>query len=168
MIVYEPDNFFLDPKNKPDAIAQFSKEALKFLGGSYGYNHKKSGVIFNYYLRGKAPHLLNISGAFVADNFYLLKSKHEFSDKFVWLLMNCKQYSEAILKAGRPQGNGLKKIQLFEYRDVAIPDWRNFSEEGKVKLERPASEAKDSGILTTKINQAEAIIDREMSLAAVT
>lgn len=168
LIVCEPDNFFLDPKKKPDAISQLPEEALKILGENYGYNHKKSGVIFNYYLRGKAPHLLNISGAFVADNFYLLKSKHEFSDKFVWLLMNCKQYTEAILKAARPQGNGLNKIQLFEYRNVAIPDWRNFSEEGKVKLERLASEAKNRGVLKTKINQAEAIIDREMSLAAVT
>jgi hypothetical protein len=38
--------------------------------------------------------------------------------------MNSDEYLDRLVAAARNQGNGLKKLQLYEYRQVLLPDWR--------------------------------------------
>jgi hypothetical protein len=38
--------------------------------------------------------------------------------------LNSEKYLEPIVLASRNQGSGLQKLQLFEYKNVVVPDWR--------------------------------------------
>lgn len=89
---------------------------------------RSARVIFNYYLRHSPRHLWNVSGATVSDNFLLLRSS-ELSEETLWLIMNSTIVADEIMRAAKPQGSGLRKLQVYQYREVAVPDWRLFSAE---------------------------------------
>lgn len=81
---------------------------------------KWSPIVFNYYLRNRPRHLLNPSRIF-SDNFYGLYP--HTGDAYAWLaILNSTVVAREILNHSRNQGGGLRKIQLYEYRDVRIPD----------------------------------------------
>lgn len=78
-------------------------------------------IVFNYYLRNRPRHIHNPTRPY-SDNFYGLIPRGAVSE-FAWLaLLNSTAVASAICHAGRNQGNGLLKIQLFEYRNVVIPN----------------------------------------------
>src|SRR5699024_7423879 len=81
--------------------------------------HKKYSppIIFNYYVRSNPRHLLNKNNLPVADNFYGI-SPNDFPIKMAWLLLNTDIYLNCILSNSRSQGNGLRKLQLYEYRNA--------------------------------------------------
>jgi hypothetical protein len=81
-------------------------------------------ILFNYYIRNSPRHLWNVSNATVADNFYVSAPTDEFPAEVAWLLLNSEKYLEPIVLASRNQGSGLQKLQLFEYKNVVVPDWR--------------------------------------------
>jgi len=83
----------------------------------------KGPIIFNYYLRNSPRHLWNPANIAVADNFYVSSPKIEFPTEVAWLLLNSKSYLSRIIKAARNQGNGLLKLQLYEYKSVSVPNW---------------------------------------------
>jgi hypothetical protein len=80
-------------------------------------------LLFNYYLRNRPRHLLNSGRAF-ADNFYGLTPRFPLSDLAALALVNSTWFCTEILTRARNQGSGLAKIQLFEYRQARLPDWR--------------------------------------------
>lgn len=82
-------------------------------------------IIFNYYVRGEPRHLLNEALIPVADNFFAAKPIG-ISSRAAWLLLNTDVYRDALLQAARNQGNGLVKLQLYEYKGARVPDWRRF------------------------------------------
>lgn len=97
-------------------------------------NGVKGPILFNYYLRANPRHLWNPDETAVSDNFYASYSKAGFPHEAAWLLLNSDRYLSAIKKAGRNQGNGLVKLQLFEYKNARVPDWRRFTPKQVVRL----------------------------------
>ncbi len=140
---------FLMKQRKPDCLLATSdsrayfidnvddKKLLKWLesrinNGSENLtrlSHKKvSGpILFNYYIRNNPRHLWNVNMDVVADNFYVGSTKNEFPNSVAWLLLNSDIFLESILLSGRNQGSGLKKLQLYEYKDAVVPDWRKIT-----------------------------------------
>lgn len=82
-------------------------------------------IIFNYYLRNRPRHIYNPNRAY-SDNFYGLQVKNDFLFTYLAVL-NSTSVCVEILANSRNQGNGLAKIQLFEYRNVCIPDLEAFN-----------------------------------------
>lgn len=113
-------------------------------------------ILFNYYMRNRPRHIFNPSRAY-SDNFYGLMAKEGFSPFAALATLNSTAICAEILARARNQGNGLAKIQLFEYRNVYVPnlarcsknDVRRLDVLGKKLLARrqPAAET------TAKIDQ---------------
>lgn len=78
-------------------------------------------VLFNYYIRKRPKHIYNSSRVY-ADNFYGLTPPEGISPFAVLASLNSTAVCEQVLACARNQGNGLAKIQLFEYRGVHAPD----------------------------------------------
>lgn len=91
-------------------------------------------VVFNYYIRNRPRHISNLRHRY-ADNFYGMTPKGEESP-FTYLgLMNSTAVCTEILAHARNQGDGLAKIQLFEYRQVLIPSLRALDGPSKESLQ---------------------------------
>lgn len=102
------------------------------------YVHRKAPiapVIFNYYLRHRPKHILNPSRGY-ADNFYGLTARSPTDPLILLALLNATCVCVEILAHGRNQGNGLRKVQLYEYRGIPIPDWTLFSNPTLARLMR--------------------------------
>jgi hypothetical protein len=78
-------------------------------------------IVFNYYLRNRPRHIFNPSRAY-SDNFYGLTPRDEIFPLAILASLNSTAVCFDILTRGRNQGNGLLKIQLFEYREVRVPN----------------------------------------------
>lgn len=83
-------------------------------------------VVFNYFIRNDTRHLLNLNETPVSDNFYCAKFETPEDAIVFWCIMNTDYCKRKLLEESRPQGNGLRKLQLFEYARVRIPDFRKF------------------------------------------
>jgi methylase of polypeptide subunit release factors len=90
-------------------------------------------IVFNYYVRNRPRHLFNPDGVPVADNFYAIEPK-EISREAAWLLLNSSAFLDPIVNAGKSQGNGLTKLQVYAYRRAIVPDWRRIRDDGKAEL----------------------------------
>ncbi len=85
-------------------------------------------LLFNYYLRNRPRHIYNPSRAY-SDNFYGLTPLTEVSP-LAWLaVLNSTAVCAEIMAHSRNQGSGLAKIQLFEYREICVPDIRSCTDE---------------------------------------
>jgi len=83
-------------------------------------------IVFNYYLRNRPKHVWNPRLAY-SDNFYGLRAREPISP-LAWLaVLNSTATCLEIFYRSRNQGNGLAKIQLYEYREASVPDLRNCS-----------------------------------------
>lgn len=80
-------------------------------------------IVFNYYIRSRPRHIYNPKHGY-SDNFYGLADPEGIPTLASLALMNSTAVSVEILVRSRNQGNGLSKIQLFEYREAFIPDPR--------------------------------------------
>lgn len=91
------------------------------------YVHRKgewAPIIFNYYVRNRPRHIYNPNRVY-SDNFYGISLRVEGS-VFAWFaVLNATSTCVEILRNSRSQGNGLFKIQLYEYRRVNVADIRN-------------------------------------------
>jgi hypothetical protein len=108
--------------------------------------------LFNYYLRHRPRHLHNPHRAY-ADNFYGLTPTFPIAPHAALALLNSTCFCVEILSQARNQGNGLAKVQLYEYRRARLPDWRLFSEAGLRRLERGGGE------LTAGTTTPEAVLE---------
>jgi hypothetical protein len=96
-------------------------------------------IIFNYYMRHRPKHILNRRHAY-SDNFYGLTARTRISP-VAWLsALNSTATCIEILSRARNQGNGLAKVQLFEYRNAHIPDLQQCSRSDVKKFEQLGSE----------------------------
>ena len=93
---------------------------------------KKGNILLNYYIRSEVRHLYNRHNLIVSDNFYVSSAKNRFPDELAWLLLNSNLYKTNIINSARNQGNGLKKLQAYEYKSAIVPDWRNIKK-GKIE-----------------------------------
>lgn len=122
---------------KPDTQAYFSGDEalLAWLGArAHSQGHKlgkaqlrpvRAPIAFNYYIRKAPRHLWNAPDVALADNFYASHTTGGFPAQAAWLLLNSDAYLERLVAAARNQGSGLLKLQLYEYKQVRVPDWRN-------------------------------------------
>jgi len=97
----------------------------------------RAKIIFNYYIRSTPRHYLNPYDLPIADNFYAISPKG-LDFRCAWFLLNSSYYKNAIMKAGRPQGNGLHKVQVYEYKSAIVPDWRCLSNKELGELQNMA------------------------------
>lgn len=81
----------------------------------------RAPILFNYYLRNRPRHIYNPDRAY-SDNFYGLIMKNGISPLAALASLNSTAVCAAIFAGARNQGNGLAKIQLFEYRQVCVPN----------------------------------------------
>lgn len=115
--------------NSP-AVAEWLKERAGKNGvhlPQVSVNAVRGQIAFNYYIRNAPRHLWNKNGVAIADNFYVSTTTECFPAEVAWLLLNSDKYLDRLVSAARNQGSGLKKLQLYEYRQVQLPDWRNLS-----------------------------------------
>ena len=91
-------------------------------------------VIFNYYLRTRVRHILNLESLPASDNFYCLQFQDSDDAMRFWVVSNSQHVQRALIESSRPQGSGLRKLQLYEYSLVQVPDFRAFSEHFQGKL----------------------------------
>lgn len=80
------------------------------------------GIIFNYYLR-EGPRFFMVTGdQRVSDNFICISSS-TIPMEATWLILNSTKYRDRIFESAGAQGSGLRKLQVYSFRDVMVPDW---------------------------------------------
>ncbi len=99
------------------------------------------GILFNYYLRANVRHLINESRISASDNFYCIDPLDRADLRVHWFLANSEQYLNLLIKASRPQGSGLRKLQLYEYCSVPFPNYKLFRESDFSSIANVAAKA---------------------------
>jgi len=90
--------------------------------------------IFNYYLRNNIDFIYNPNKHLSSDNFYSVNI--EYSELAYLAILNSSFTRLNILNNSRSQGNGLRKIQLYEFREVKVIDIKNISSKSINELEK--------------------------------
>lgn len=124
------------------------------------YCHKpyKAPILFNYYIRNNPRHLYNKHLYPIADNFYGIVPKR-ITNEVAWILLNTKIYQDAIIREGRTQGNGLIKVQLYEYKNANVPNWLLFDDNLLLNLQEIADKALNNESLMQKyIDEVDSIL----------
>lgn len=100
----------------------------------YTIKIKSSGnFIFNYYLRNNIDFIYNPNKHLSSDNFYSVNIEH--SELAYVAILNSSLTRLNILNNSRSQGNGLRKIQLYEFKEVKVIDIKNISSKSINELE---------------------------------
>lgn len=94
----------------------------------------RGNFIFNYYLRNNVDFLYNPNKHLSSDNFYSLNIEH--SELVHLAILNSSFTRLNVLNHSRNQGNGLRKIQLYEFREVKIIDVEKLSNHSSNELEK--------------------------------
>jgi len=100
----------------------------------------KGPIVFNYYMRKAPRHLWNPDNIAVADNFYVSTPKNNFPSEVAWFLLNSNVYISKLRAAARNQGNGLLKLQLYEYKNARVPDWNRLPKRKIASLSKMAKD----------------------------
>lgn len=90
--------------------------------------------IFNYYLRNNIDFIYNPNKYLSSDNFYSVNIAH--SELAYLSILNSSFTRLNILNNSRSQGNGLRKIQLYEFKEIKIIDVKKLSSQSIKELER--------------------------------
>jgi adenine-specific DNA-methyltransferase len=122
--------------------------------------------LFNYYLRNRPRHLYNPSRAY-ADNLYGLTPLYPIEPLAALALLNATCFCVEILAQARNQGSGLAKVQLYEYRQARLPDYRRFSKAGLRRLKRCGARLASSGEAGANLAEIDALIADELGQAAL-
>lgn len=110
------------------------KRAIETKRDWYKINLKVRGnFIFNYYLRNNIDFIYNPNNFLSSDNFYILNIKDNELANFA--ILNSSFTRLCTLSNSRSQGNGLRKIQLYEFKEVKVIDVNKLSKHTIKKLE---------------------------------
>jgi predicted Fe-Mo cluster-binding NifX family protein len=100
----------------------------------YTIKVKSSGnFIFNYYLRNNIDFIYNPNKHLSSDNFYSVNIEH--SELTYLAILNSSLTRLNILNNSRSQGNGLRKIQLYEFKEIKVINIKNISSKSINELE---------------------------------
>ena len=100
----------------------------------YTIKLKSTGnFIFNYYLRNNIDFIYNPNKHLSSDNFYSINI--EQSELAYLAILNSSFTRLNILNNSRSQGKGLRKIQLYEFKEIKVIDIKNISSESINELE---------------------------------
>jgi hypothetical protein len=101
----------------------------------YKINKVDSGnFLFNYYIRNRIRFIHNPERKLASNNFYILNIAE--NEALMAALLNSSFTRLGVLREGRNQGSGLRKIQVYEFENVPVinPDKLNKSE--RLRLEQ--------------------------------
>ncbi len=116
-------NKFVAVKRNINSSATWYKVKLK----------QKGNFLFNYYLRNNIDFIYNPKLYYSSDNFYSLNIN---SNELAYLaVLNSSITRLSVLHHSRSQGNGLRKIQLYEFKEVPIIQINELSSKSLVQLE---------------------------------
>ena len=116
----------LDPENNEPILNWYSERP------GYWFRHATppvSPLLFNYYIRNNPRFILNLENIPYADNYYGLTPNSTKPIEFFFALLNSSTVILELLTRSRRQGNGLKKLQLFELRECWVPAERFFDDD---------------------------------------
>ncbi len=91
-------------------------------------------LLFNYYLRKNIDFILNEDLHYCSDNFYSLHIENHLLAHFA--IFNSTFTRISILLHSRAQGNGLRKIQLYEFKNIPVIDINSLSPMAISQLEK--------------------------------
>jgi len=118
------------PSDKFKAV----KRDIKKNKNWYTVKLKSSGnFIFNYYLRNNIDFIYNPYKHLSSDNFYSVNI--EQSELAYLAILNSSFTRLSVLNNSRSQGNGLRKIQLYEFKEIKVIDIKNISSKSINELE---------------------------------
>lgn len=93
---------------------------------------QKGNFLFNYYLRNNIDFIYNPNLHYSSDNFYSININ---SNELAYLaVLNSSFTRLTVLHHSRSQGNGLRKIQLYEFKEVPIIHIEKLSLASIIKL----------------------------------
>lgn len=143
------------------------KEQIERNPNWYRVQLKKPGnILFNYYLRKNIDFLLNEELHYSSDNFYILNVEKHLLANFA--ILNSSFTRISVLLHSRNQGNGLRKIQLYEFKSIPVIDSNKLSNETIAQLEVVAEKLKSvDRFLEGKdkvINEIDEILIKEYNL----
>ena len=143
------------------------KEQIEHNPNWYKVQLKKPGnLLFNYYLRKNIDFLLNEELHYSSDNFYILNVEKHLLANFA--ILNSSFTRIAVLLHSRNQGNGLRKIQLYEFKDIPVIDSNKLSSETIAQLEIAGEKLKSVGRFSEgkekMINEIDEILIKEYNL----
>jgi type I restriction-modification system DNA methylase subunit len=143
------------------------KEQIEHNANWYKVQLKKPGnILFNYYLRKNIDFLLNEELHFSSDNFYILNIEDNLLANFA--ILNSSFTRISILLHSRNQGNGLRKIQLYEFKQIPIIDIHKLSNDTINKLETAGEKLKSVNRFSKEkakmINEIDEILIDEYNL----
>jgi type I restriction-modification system DNA methylase subunit len=126
---------------------------------------KTGDIIFNYYLRDSLDFILNAKRLQSSDNFYNLRFGTDLYVHFA--MLNSSYVKSSVLRNSRLQGGGLRKIQLYEFKKVLVPNLSTFSKSSMVDLKRLgkrlAKQDRTSNKKQETIAEIDKIIDAELN-----
>ncbi len=91
-----------------------------------------TGIIFNYFIRNDIRFIYNKSFEIVRDNFYIINCN--LDEKLAFALLNNYYVYYQLEKIGKKYGNGLLKIQKYDFNDLNIVDPLKIVNDDKEKL----------------------------------
>jgi|GEM_PF-847997 len=143
------------------------KEQIEHNPNWYKVQLKKPGnLLFNYYLRKNIDFLLNEELHYSSDNFYILNVEKHLLANFA--ILNSSFTRISVLLHSRNQGKGLRKIQLYEFKQIPIIDSSKLSNETIAQLEIAAEKLKSVGRFEEgkekMINEIDEILIKEYNL----
>ena len=117
------------PSNKYKAVKRDITQNKNW----YKIKIKSSGnFIFNYYLRNNIDFIYNPNKHLASDNFYSVNIGQ--SELAYLAILNSSFTRINILNNSRSQGNGLRKIQLYEFKEIKVIDIKIISKKSINKL----------------------------------
>jgi hypothetical protein len=126
---------------------------------------KPGDVIFNYYLRDSFDFILNERRLQSSDNFYNLRFTSNVMAYFA--MLNSARVKNSILRSSRRQGSGLRKVQLYEFKNVLVPNLNTFSDTVVSELEvlgkKLAKQARDSTKKEQIISKIDLVLEKELN-----
>jgi type I restriction-modification system DNA methylase subunit len=143
------------------------KEQIEHNPNWYKVQLKKPGnLLFNYYLRKNIDFLLNEELYYSSDNFYILNVEKQLLANFA--ILNSSFTRISVLLHSRNQGNGLRKIQLYEFKEIPVIDSNKISNETIAQLEIAAEKLKSVNRFSEgkeeMINEIDEILIKEYNL----
>jgi adenine-specific DNA-methyltransferase len=143
------------------------KKQIEHNANWYKVSLKKPGnILFNYYLRKNIDFLLNEELHYSSDNFYIMNVDKNLLANFS--ILNSSFTRISILLHSRNQGNGLRKIQLYEFKKIPIIDINKLSNETISRLEIAGEKLKTVNRFSedkeNMINEIDNILIKEYNL----
>ncbi|RFS22705.1 hypothetical protein DVR12_13000 [Chitinophaga silvatica] len=128
------------------------KDKIKSGKNWYKINLKKPGnFIFNYYLRKNIDFILNEQQYYASDNFYIMQIQEEPDAHLA--ILNSSFTRISVLQKSRSQGNGLRKIQLYEFADVPVMNINKLAQDTISKLKSSGTELRNQNRYTGRNHQ---------------